>query len=82
MPKENVLKFIWGDGSWIAVRPSGTEPKIKVYYSIRDKSRENAGVRLANVKKLIADTVNKRGLIWKNMFRRCFSPNFRATAAG
>lgn len=59
MPKENVLKFIWGDGSWIAVRPSGTEPKIKVYYSIRDKSRENAGVRLANVKKLIADTVNK-----------------------
>ncbi|MDE5605374.1 MAG: phospho-sugar mutase, partial [Eubacterium sp.] len=32
LPKENVLKYIWNDGSWMAVRPSGTEPKIKVYY--------------------------------------------------
>ena len=32
LPKENVLKYIFDDGSWMAVRPSGTEPKIKVYY--------------------------------------------------
>ena len=32
LPKENVLKFVFDDGSWLAVRPSGTEPKIKVYY--------------------------------------------------
>ncbi len=35
LPRSNVLKFILKDGSWIAVRPSGTEPKIKLYYSIK-----------------------------------------------
>ena len=34
LPKSNVLKFTLNDGSWIAVRPSGTEPKIKIYYSV------------------------------------------------
>lgn len=33
-PPANVLKFIFEDGSWIAIRPSGTEPKIKFYYCI------------------------------------------------
>ena len=53
LPKENVLKFIWLDGSWMAVRPSGTEPKIKVYYSVRDKSKENAQKRLSAIKEVI-----------------------------
>lgn len=53
LPKENVLKFIWNDGSWMAVRPSGTEPKIKVYYSVRDKSKENAAKRLSDIKAVI-----------------------------
>lgn len=35
LPKENVLKYIFEDGSWIAIRPSGTEPKLKIYYSIQ-----------------------------------------------
>ena len=35
LPTANVLKFRFIDDSWIAVRPSGTEPKIKIYYSIR-----------------------------------------------
>ena len=35
LPKANVLKFLFIDDSWIAIRPSGTEPKIKIYYSIR-----------------------------------------------
>ncbi|MBR2884093.1 MAG: phospho-sugar mutase, partial [Clostridia bacterium] len=39
LPKSDVLKFILNDGSWIAVRPSGTEPKIKVYYSIRGENK-------------------------------------------
>lgn len=34
LPKSNVLKYTLADGSWIAVRPSGTEPKIKIYYSV------------------------------------------------
>ena len=57
LPKENVLKFIWLDGSWMAVRPSGTEPKIKVYYSIKDSSRENAEKRLSDIKLLISDII-------------------------
>ena len=32
LPKSNVLKFYLEDGSWIAIRPSGTEPKIKFYF--------------------------------------------------
>lgn len=50
LPKENVLKFIWQDGSWLAVRPSGTEPKIKIYYSIVDPSKENASKRLDSIR--------------------------------
>lgn len=57
LPKENVLKFIWFDGSWMAVRPSGTEPKIKVYYSIKDSSRKNAEKRLSDIKSLISDII-------------------------
>lgn len=50
LPKENVLKYIWKDGSWMAVRPSGTEPKIKVYYSIVDPDKENAKARLESIR--------------------------------
>lgn len=57
LPKENVLKFIWLDGSWMAVRPSGTEPKIKVYYSIKDSSRKNSEKRLSDIKSLISDII-------------------------
>lgn len=57
LPKENVLKFIWFDGSWMAVRPSGTEPKIKVYYSIKDSSRENAKNRLDSIKTTINNII-------------------------
>lgn len=40
--KSNVLKYFLEDGSWIAVRPSGTEPKIKIYYCIKGESSEDA----------------------------------------
>ncbi len=58
LPKENVLKYIWKDGSWMAVRPSGTEPKIKVYYSIVDASKENAGKRLETIRNEIKSIIN------------------------
>lgn len=53
LPKENVLKFIWKNGSWMAVRPSGTEPKIKVYYSVQADTREESKARLAQYKSVI-----------------------------
>ncbi len=57
LPKENVLKFICNDGTWIAVRPSGTEPKIKVYYSVQALSRQEAQKRLESIKKVIEESL-------------------------
>lgn len=42
LPVSDVLKYILPDGSWVAIRPSGTEPKLKIYYSIKGKTREDA----------------------------------------
>jgi phosphoglucomutase len=41
-PKSNVLKFFLSDGSWVAIRPSGTEPKCKFYFCVRDNSIDEA----------------------------------------
>jgi len=38
LPPENVLKFILEDGSWFCLRPSGTEPKIKIYFAVQGDS--------------------------------------------
>lgn len=51
LPKADMIKFILDDDSWIAVRPSGTEPKIKVYYSIRSASEQQAKERMEANKK-------------------------------
>ena len=50
LPKENVLKFILEDGSWFAIRPSGTEPKIKIYYSIKNEDVQSAQNQLQQLK--------------------------------
>ncbi|KRN09599.1 phospho-sugar mutase [Liquorilactobacillus mali] len=42
LPKSNVLKYLLEDGSWIAVRPSGTEPKIKFYIGTQDSTQEKS----------------------------------------
>jgi phosphoglucomutase len=57
LPKENVLRFIWENGSWMAVRPSGTEPKIKVYYSIQADTRDQAKAKLAEYKNTIDNII-------------------------
>lgn len=58
LPKENVLKYIFNDGSWMAVRPSGTEPKIKVYYSIVDPDKSKAKARLEEIRQTISSIIN------------------------
>ena len=55
LPIENVLKFVWADGSWVAVRPSGTEPKIKIYYSVREENRKQAHKRLEKIRTQIIE---------------------------
>ena len=49
LPKSDVLKYVFPDGSWAAVRPSGTEPKIKFYYSVRAADESHARIRLAEI---------------------------------
>ncbi|MDO7906538.1 phospho-sugar mutase [Paenibacillus sp. JX-17] len=46
LPAENVLKFLMQDGSWFCLRPSGTEPKIKVYFAVRGESAQDAQQRV------------------------------------
>ncbi|OPL09122.1 MAG: hypothetical protein AVO33_07725 [delta proteobacterium ML8_F1] len=42
LPREKVIKCLYPDGSWFAVRPSGTEPKLKIYVAVRGDSSESA----------------------------------------
>ncbi|NOJ71583.1 phospho-sugar mutase [Paenibacillus alvei] len=49
LPKENVLKFHLEDGSWFCLRPSGTEPKIKMYFAVKGSSSTDAADRLQRV---------------------------------
>ena len=53
LPRANVLKIYLKGGSWVAARPSGTEPKIKFYYSIRAKDKGAAEELLATYKAAI-----------------------------
>lgn len=57
LPASNVLKYILKDGSWIAVRPSGTEPKIKIYYSIKGTNQVDADKKLEKIRQLITRTL-------------------------
>ena len=48
-PPSDVLKYTLADGSWIAVRPSGTEPKIKFYIAVVGESNEDSQTKIANI---------------------------------
>ncbi len=59
LPKENVLKYIFTDGSWIAVRPSGTEPKLKVYYSMCGETKTQAIEKLEKVRAILKKEIEE-----------------------
>ena len=48
-PPSDVLKYTLADGSWIAVRPSGTEPKIKFYIAVVGETNEESHAKIANI---------------------------------
>lgn len=50
LPKSNVLYYELNDDAWCAIRPSGTEPKIKLYFGVRGSSRVDAAERLRRLK--------------------------------
>ncbi|MBO7310332.1 MAG: phospho-sugar mutase [Clostridia bacterium] len=49
-PKSNVLKFIFADGTWVAARPSGTEPKCKIYYCVVAENEACANKKLSEIR--------------------------------
>ncbi|MGB4752605.1 MAG: phospho-sugar mutase [Fervidobacterium sp.] len=55
--QSNVLKFVFSDGSWYAIRPSGTEPKLKVYIYSVDKVKAEATKKLGIIKDAILKKV-------------------------
>ncbi|QEK13190.1 phospho-sugar mutase [Crassaminicella thermophila] len=58
LPKSNVLHFTFTDDSWFCVRPSGTEPKVKIYFSVMGESLEDAKEQLINVKNGVMEIIN------------------------
>jgi len=58
LTRSNVLKIIFSDGSWYVLRPSGTEPKIKLYLSFHAKTKKEAQEKLNLVKTTILQKIN------------------------
>ncbi len=55
--KSNVLKYFFDDGSWYAVRPSGTEPKIKIYIYSKGKDRISSENKIKDIEKAAMDKI-------------------------
>ncbi|MUK90697.1 phospho-sugar mutase [Ornithinibacillus sp. L9] len=59
LPKENVFKFLLDNNSWVCLRPSGTEPKIKCYYGVCGETRDGSEQILASLKDTMDQTINQ-----------------------
>jgi phosphomannomutase len=55
IPTSNVLRFWFDDGSWYSIRPSGTEPKIKIYIYSKDKDRKRSEQKLDQINSKIKE---------------------------
>lgn len=60
LPKSNVLKYIFEDGSWVCLRPSGTEPKVKFYFGVNSKSLDESKQKLNEVCQNFMDLVDQK----------------------
>ena len=59
LPKSNVLKYWLADGSWICVRPSGTEPKAKFYFAVKGESMADSKEKLAGLEEELMKMVEE-----------------------
>ncbi|MDP1420686.1 hypothetical protein Q8G35_20475 [Peribacillus simplex] len=59
LPKTNVMKYFLEDGPWVCLRPSGTEPKIKVYFGIHGETMEEAELKLKQVMNAFMENINE-----------------------
>ena len=55
LPQADVLKYFLADGGWMAVRPSGTEPKIKFYYSVRGETMADAEAKVTALQSAVKE---------------------------
>ncbi len=60
LPKSNVLKYYLEDGTWICLRPSGTEPKVKFYFSVNSNSLKESKEKLAYIEYHFMDLVEQK----------------------
>ncbi|KWW17572.1 MULTISPECIES: phospho-sugar mutase [Peribacillus] len=58
LPKSNVIKYFLEDGTWVCLRPSGTEPKIKFYFGIQGEKMEEAELKLKQVMNAFMAKIN------------------------
>jgi phosphoglucomutase len=57
-PKSNVLKYYFDDGSWYAIRPSGTEPKIKIYIYSKGGNKEEAESKIQSIESTVMSRID------------------------
>lgn len=63
LPQSDVLKFSFPDGSTVTVRPSGTEPKLKIYFFVRSLKETDLAARLAELKERTAQVIKESGVL-------------------
>lgn len=59
LPESNVLKFIMSDGSWFVLRPSGTEPKLKIYIGVLSDNLETSELKNNEIKEALKSIIEK-----------------------
>lgn len=59
LPKSNVLYFVLEDEAWFCIRPSGTEPKVKIYFGVKGTSEEEADKKLAGLVDSVMNNIIK-----------------------
>ena len=59
LPKANVLKYFLEDESWVAIRPSGTEPKLKFYIAVKGKEESECDEKVDGIKNSINEVLNE-----------------------
>ncbi len=60
LPKSNVIKYHFEDGTWVCLRPSGTEPKVKFYFSVFSSDLEDSKQKLARIESEFMDLVQQK----------------------
>ena len=58
LPKSNVLKYLLPDQEWFVARPSGTEPKIKIYFEVKGKTYEEAKTNVESLRDSVISYIN------------------------